>query len=120
MSSTVEATVIEALQEALGVPVYGATPEKHDDAFVTVEALGGSYGLFRRARTFTVSCWAESFEDAAELAAECDGVLLALAFSDTYPTVCDVSMDSGSETRDIDPDTGQARYSTRVEVTEST
>lgn len=117
--STVEATVIEALQEALGVPAYGAPPEEHDEAFATVEALGGSRAAFARTHALSVRWWAPSFEEAAALAAEGEAALQALQYGESHPAICRVSMDSGASPRDIDPDTGQARYSTRCEITES-
>lgn len=63
----IELTILDYLEECLGVPVYVEEPETQPDAYVLVEKTAGSKENHIYRATLAIQSYAESMVDAMEL-----------------------------------------------------
>jgi len=76
---TIEQFAIGYLSGRLSVPVSGSVPSPRPDRFVTVERTGGRRVNKIPSATLAVQSWAASLADAAELNAQVEAAMEAMA-----------------------------------------
>lgn len=108
----VERVVARHIARATGVRAYLDVPADRPEEFVTVALAGGRGDMFRRELTLTVQSWAKTRMRAAEISRLVElSVPGLMAEPDVFVAV------PASTYRWPDPDSGQQRYQTTVEMT---
>lgn len=111
----ITALTIAYLTNALECEVFAEVPNKAPEVFVTVERTGGGaemYGAIDHP-TLAVQSWAKTQLDAYDLAAQVDGLMLAMPFDETNVFDCE----RNSLYNFPDPDSRQSRYQGVYELT---
>ena len=108
----VERMAAKRLMDATGIKVLLDVPADRPEEFATVELTGGSGDRFMRRAVLAVQSWAATRRRAAEM---------AMAVEAAVPSLMDEqnvfrAVANGSY-RWPDPDSGQPRYQTTVELT---
>lgn len=108
----VERVVAERLMDATGIKAVLEVPGERPDEFISVEMTGGSGDRFIKGASLAVQSWAQTRRRAAEI---------ARLVEQSVPDLTDEpnvfrAVANGSY-RWPDPDSGQARYQTNVELT---
>lgn len=108
----VERAVAARLMGATGIRAFLEVPEQRPLEFISVELVGTGGGRFVRTATLAVQSWARTRRRAAEIAGMVESAVYGLTDEDAVfgatPT---------STYRWPDPDSGQERYQTTVELT---
>lgn len=112
MRADVERLVASALAELTGYECVLEVPDPRPTEFVSVELTGGSGQHFAREPTLAVQAWAPTRKRASEMAMDVEAACLRLV---SLPQVFR-AVPSGTY-RFPDPDSGQARYQTTLELT---
>lgn len=109
----VERTVAKRLADATGIRFLLDVPAERPEEFATVELTGGSGDRFTRSAVLAVQSWGATRRRAAEMARAVEGAVPSL--TDDEPNIFR-AVASGSY-RWPDPESGQPRYQTTVELT---
>lgn len=109
----VERVVAKRLMDATGIQAVVEIPAERPDEFVSVEMTGGSGSMFLKTATLAVQSWAQTRRRAAEIARAVEPAVPGIA--EDEPNVFR-SVANGTY-RWPDPDSGQPRYQTTVEIT---
>ena len=108
----VERVVAERLMESTGVRAVLEVPEDRPDEFVSVEMTGGSGDRFMRTASLAVQSWAQTRRRAAEISRLVEAATPGLT---EEPNIFRAV--ANGTYRFPDPNSGQARYQTNVELT---
>lgn len=108
----VERTVAAFLMDATGIEAVLEVPNPRPGEFISVERTGGSGSRFVRRVSLAVQSWALSRRRAAEIAAMVEQAVYDLV---DEPNIFGAAPDGTY--RWPDPDSGQPRYQTNVELT---
>lgn len=109
----VERVVTQRLMGATGIKAVLEVPEERPDEFISVEMTGGTGDRFIRQASLAVQSWAQTRQRAAEISRLVEAAVSGIADAEqnVFRAVA-----TGSY-RWPDPDSGQARYQTNVELT---
>ena len=109
----VERVVAQRLMGATGIKAVLEVPEERPDEFISVEMTGGTGDRFIRRASLAVQSWAQTRQRAAEISRLVEAAVSGIADAEqnVFRAVA-----TGSY-RWPDPDSGQARYQTNVELT---
>ena len=108
----VERVVAKRLMDATGIRAVLEVPEERPEEFLSVELTGTGTGLYPKTCSLAVQSWAKTRRRAAAIAGMVERAILAL---EDEPEV--FSPVATSTYRFPDPDSGQERYQTTVELT---
>lgn len=108
----VERVVAKRLMDATGIKAVLEVPGERPDEFISVEMTGGGGDRFVRTASLAVQSWARTRRRAAEISRLVEEATPGLT---EEPNVFR-AVANGSY-RFPDPDSGQARYQTNVELT---
>ena len=108
----VERAVAKRLMDSIGIKAVLEVPDERPDELISVELTGGNAGRFIKRLTLAVQSWAQSRRRAAEIAALVEQAVYDLA---DEPNI--FSATPSGTYRWPDPDSGQDRYQTTVELT---
>ena len=100
------------LSASTGVRAVLDVPRERPAEFISVELTGGTGGRFVRTSTIAVQSWAATRRRAAQIAVAVEAAAYGLM---DEPGVFGVSV--GDSYRWPDPDSGQQRYQTTIELT---
>ena len=109
----VERAVAQRLMDATGITAVLEVPEERPDEFISVEMTGGTGDRFIRGASLAVQSWAQTRRRAAEIARMVEQAVPAIP--DAEQNVVR-AVATGSYRRP-DPESGQPRYQTNVELT---
>lgn len=108
----VERVVAKRLMDSTGIRTVLEVPEERPEEFVSVEMTGGGGDRFIRTASLAVQSWAQTRQRAAEISRLVEAAIPDLA---DEPNIFR-AVATGSY-RWPDPDSGQPRYQTNVELT---
>ena len=108
----VERVVAQRLMGATGIKAVLEVPEERPDEFISVEMTGGTGDRFIRQASLAVQSWAQTRQRAAEISRLVEQATPGLAEEQNIFRAV-----ANGTYRWPDPDSGQARYQTNVELT---
>lgn len=111
MSIDIERTVAEILMEQIGVKAVLEVPNDRPDEFLSVELTSTGGTRFAKTCFLAVQSWAKTRKEASELASLVEEITHEL---EVHPNI--FSPQATNTYRFPDPDSGQERYQTTIEL----